>query len=105
MDYLLELFHSEHDEDLMDVNLQMLQSWLVVAPPSKLYTVSTVLFHEYGGANFGVTNCISHFSMFIPTKTTMKMANGNTGRVQVSLISTHFTHMVLLYFILCMLVQ
>ena len=26
MDHLLELFHSEHDEDLLDVDLQMLQS-------------------------------------------------------------------------------
>ena len=25
MDHLLELFHSEHDEDLLDVDLQMLQ--------------------------------------------------------------------------------
>ena len=26
MDYLLEFFHSEHDDDLLDVYLQMLQS-------------------------------------------------------------------------------
>ena len=32
MDHLLELFHLEHDEDLIDVNLQMIQAWLVVAP-------------------------------------------------------------------------
>ena len=25
MDHLLELFHSEHDEDILDVDLQMLQ--------------------------------------------------------------------------------
>ena len=45
MDHLLELLHSEHDEDLLDVDLQMLQYLLVVTPPSKFYTVSTVLFH------------------------------------------------------------
>ena len=26
MDHLLELFHSEHDDDLLDVDLQMLQA-------------------------------------------------------------------------------
>ena len=26
MDHLLELFHSEHDDDLLDVELQMLQA-------------------------------------------------------------------------------
>ena len=26
MDHLLEFFHSEHDEDLLDVDLQMLQA-------------------------------------------------------------------------------
>ena len=35
MDHLLELFHSEHDDDILDVDLQMLQYWLVVAPSSK----------------------------------------------------------------------
>ena len=32
-DHILEFFHSEHDDDLLDVDLHMLQSWLVVAPP------------------------------------------------------------------------
>ena len=44
MHHLLELFHSEHDEDLLDVDIHVLQDWLVVAPPLKLYTVSTVFF-------------------------------------------------------------
>ena len=26
MDYILEFFHSEHDDDLLDVDLQMLQA-------------------------------------------------------------------------------
>ena len=83
MDHILELFHSEHDDDLLYVDLQMLQDWLVVSPPSKFYTASTVLFHKYGGANFSVTNCMSHFSMFVPTKATLKLANVNTGHSQV----------------------
>ena len=78
MDHLLEFFHSEHDKYLLDVDLQMLQARLVVAPPSKFYTVCTVLFHKYRGANVAVTNCMSHFSMFVPTKATLKLANGNT---------------------------
>ena len=49
----------------------------------KTYTVSTVLFYEYGGANFAVTNCMSHFSMFVQTKATVKLANVNTGHAQV----------------------
>ena len=46
IDHLLEFFHSKHDDDLLDVYLQMLQAWLVVALPSKLYTLSTVLLHK-----------------------------------------------------------
>ena len=49
MDHLLELFHSEHNYDLLDVDIQMLQDLLVVSPPSKFYTVSTMLFLKYGG--------------------------------------------------------
>ena len=82
MDHLLEFFQSEHDGDLLDVELQMLQDLLVVAPPSKLYTVSNVLFNKYRGANVAVTNCMSPISMFVPTKTTVKLANGNTVHAQ-----------------------
>ena len=83
MDHLLEFFHSKQDEDFMDVELQMLQGWLVVAPSSKVYTLNTVLFHKYVGANVAVTNCMSHFSMFVPTKDSVKLANGNMGHAQV----------------------
>ena len=55
----------------------------MVAPPSKLYTVSTVLFHKYGGANVAVTNCMSRFSMFVPAKATLKLAGGSTAYDQV----------------------
>ena len=54
----------------------------MVAPSLKFYTVSTVLFHKYGGASVVVTNCMSHTSMFMPTKDTVKLANGNTGNAQ-----------------------
>ena len=62
----------------------MIQALLVVAPPSKFYTVSTVLFHKDGGANVAFTNSMPHFSMFVPTKTTVKMVNGNTVHAQGS---------------------
>ena len=98
MDHLLELFHSEHDDDLLDVDLHMLQAWLVVAPPTKFYTVSTVLFHKDGGANVAVTNCMSHFSMFVPTKATVKLANGNTGNAQgIGIILFRFPNCSIIY--------
>ena len=63
----------------------------MVAPPTKFYTVSTVLFHKDGGANVAVTNCMSHFSMFVPTKATVKLANGNTVHAQgIEIILCHF---------------
>ena len=42
-----------------------------------------MFFHKYGEANVAVTNCMSHFSMFVPTKATVKLANGNTVNAQV----------------------
>ena len=79
---LLELLHSEHDEDILDVDIKMLQDLLVVALPLKFYTVSTVLFHKDAGANVEVTNCMSQFFMFVPTKATVKLDNGNMGHAQ-----------------------
>ena len=55
----------------------------MVIPPSKFYTASNVLFHKYEGDNAVVKNCMSHFSMFFPTKVTVKLANGKTGHAQV----------------------
>ena len=54
----------------------------MVAPPSKFYIVSTLLFHKYRGVNFEVMNCISLFSMFVLTKATVKLAKGNTAHAQ-----------------------
>ena len=98
MDHLLELFHSEHDDDLLIVDLQMLQAWLVVAPPSKFYIVSTVLFHKDGGDNVAVTNCMSHFSMFVLTNATVKLANGNTRHAQgIGIIICLFSNCLIIY--------
>ena len=41
-----------------------------------------MLFHKYSGANIAVTNVMSHFSMFVPTKANVKLANVNTGHAQ-----------------------
>ena len=35
-----------------------------------------------GGANVAVTNCMLHFSIFFPSKATVKLANGNTEHAQ-----------------------
>ena len=98
MYHLLEFFHSEHDEDILYVELQMLQYLLVVAPPSKIYKNSTVLFYKYGGTNVAVKNCISHFSMFSPTKSTVVFSNENTGHAQgIGVILCRFPNFLIIY--------
>ena len=100
MDHLLEFFHSENDEDPLDIDLQMLQSWLVVDPYSKFYTVSTVLFHKYGGANVEVTNYMSHFSMSVTTKSTVKLAIVNTVHAQgIGIILCRFPNCSVIYLV------
>ena len=65
-----------------------------------MYTVSTVLFNKYEGENFAVTNCMSHFSMFIQTKYTVKLANGNTLYSQViGIILCHFPNCPIIYMV------
>ena len=98
MDHLLEFFYPEHDEYLLDIVIHILQAWLVVAPPLKFYTVSTVLFYKYGWANVAVTNCISHFSMFVPTKANVKLANVKTGNSQwIGIILCRFPKFSIIY--------
>ena len=41
------------------------------------------MFHKYGGANAVVTNCISYFSMLVPTKATLKISNVNMVHAQL----------------------
>ena len=70
----------------------------MVAPTSKFYTVSIMLFHKYGGANVAVTNCMSHFSMFVPTDSTVKLYNGNTGHAQgIGIILCRFPNYYIIY--------
>ena len=65
---------------------------------TKVYTISTVLFHKDEGANVAVTNCMSHFSMFVPTKATAKLANRNTGHAQeIGIILCRFTNCSVIY--------
>ena len=98
MEHILEFFHSEHDDDILDFDLQMLQDLLVASPPSNFYIVSDVLFHKDKGANVSVTNCMSKFYMFVPTKDTVKLANGNTGHAQgIWIILCHFTNCPIIY--------
>ena len=98
MGHLVEFFHWEHDDDLLDVDLQMLQAWLVVAPPSNFYTVSTVLFHKDWGANIAVINWMSQFSMSFPTNVTVKLSNVNTGHAQgIGIILRRFPNCSIIY--------
>ena len=70
----------------------------MVTPPSIFYKVSTVLFHKYGGANVSVTNFISHFSMFVSTKATVKLSNVSTGHAQgIGIMFCHFPKCLIIY--------
>ena len=65
----------------------------MVAPNSTFYAVSTVL-----GGNIAVKNCMSHFSIFFPTKATVKLANGNTLHDQVmGIILCRFSNRYIIY--------
>ena len=54
----------------------------MVASSSKFDILSTVLFHKIGIENIAVTNCMSQFFMFVPTKAGVKLANGNKEHAQ-----------------------
>ena len=70
----------------------------MVTHHSKFHTVSTVLFHKYGGANVSVANCMSLFSMFVPTKTTVKLDNGNMLHAQgIEIIICNFPNCSIIY--------
>ena len=57
-----------------------------------------MLFHKDGGSNVAVTNCMSHFSIFLPTKATLKLANINTGHALViGIIVCRFTDCLIIY--------
>ena len=70
----------------------------MVVPPSKIYTLYTVLFHKDVGANDSVTNFMSHFFMYVPTKATVKLANRNTGDSQgIGIILWNFPNCSIIY--------
>ena len=55
-------------------------------------------FINMEGGYVTVTNFSSHFSMFIPTKATVKLANGNTVRAQgIGIILCHFLNCYMIY--------
>ena len=58
------------------------------------------MFHSDRGANVSVTNCISHFSMFVPTNATVKLANGKTGHAQgIWIILCHYPNCSIIYIV------
>ena len=55
-------------------------------------------FYIYVGDNVAVTNCMSQFYMFLPTKTTLKLANVKTGHAQgIGMILYHFIKCSIIY--------
>ena len=69
-------------------------------PPSKFYTVSTVLFHKDVGANVAFTNFMTHFSLFLPTNANVKLANGYTGNAYgIGIILCHFPNCSIIYLV------
>ena len=98
MYHLLQLLQSENDDFILDVDFQMLQDWLVVDPSSNLHTVSTMFFCKDRGSNVAVKNLTSRFSMFFPTRATVKLANGNMWHTQwIGIISCFFTRCSIIY--------
>ena len=98
MGHLLGFFYSDHDDNILDIDLHMLQDLLVVPPSSNFYTVYNVLFHKYGGMNVAVKNSMSQFSMFVPTNATVKFANVNMVHSQgIGIILCHFTNCPIIY--------
>ena len=79
----------------------MLQDRLLVPPSSICYTVSVLLFRKYLGENIGVTNCMSHFSMVVPTKADVKFTNGNMDNSQeIGILLCHFPNCTIIYTVL-----
>ena len=57
-----------------------------------------MLFHKDGKVNVGVTDYVSHFYMFVPTKGNIKLANGNTAHSQViGIILCSFPNLHIIY--------
>ena len=57
-----------------------------------------MLLHKDGGANVAVKNCMSHFYMFVPTKSTVKLAIGNKRHDQgIEIILCNFPNCPIIY--------
>ena len=56
------------------------------------------MFHKDGGANVAVTNFMSHFFMVVPTKSTVKLDNGNRRHAQgIGIILCRFPNYFIIY--------
>ena len=82
MGQILESLHYEHNDNILDIDLHMLHSWIVVFHTLKLYTVSTLFFHKYLGENVRVIIDFRKFSMFVTTISNVKWASENIGHSQ-----------------------
>ena len=53
------------------------------SPLVQCFIQSLLFFHKYGWVDVAVTNCMSKFSMFVPTNAIVKLSNGNMVHAQV----------------------
>ena len=57
-----------------------------------------MLSYKYGGAKVAVKNCLSHFSMLVPAKANVKLANKNTENDRgIGIILYRFTKFPIIY--------
>ena len=59
MCHILELLHSEHDDYIIDVELQKIQAWLIFSPYSKFIQSKLCFYCKYGGSNVEFANFLS----------------------------------------------
>ena len=92
--------HSKYYFDLLDVDLHMLPSLLVLNPSSNFFSLYTVFLHKDGGSTFSVTNYMSHFSLFFPIKAIVELANRNTVYSQLFGVALcNFTNCSIIYIV------
>ena len=100
MDQFLELSHSENDYDILDVDLQMLPSWLVLNHSSKCIHYLLCFFINTEDKNL-LSQITCHIFLYIwPTKATVELANGNTVYSQlVGVALCHLTKYSIIYLV------
>ena len=72
-----------------------IDQWLLLP---KYFIHYLLFFHKYGGTDFGFTNFMSHFLMFVPTKANVKFSSRNMGHDQeIGIILCSFLNFPIIY--------